>query len=268
MELVKKLDDVKNLTNNKLIGAPDLINSEIQFHGRNNILVCEGTINLVNSNIVFQGNNSIIYLSYTKHDYKLMVFVRSDSTIFLGKNNEIGSKFNINIQEHQNLIIGDDCIIGNDVTIRTCDTRAIYDSNTKKRINFSESIFIGDHVWIDHFSYISRGVHVGSGAIVAVHSFLSPYCKVHSNNYVMGNPIKVFNDNVFFTKEFTGSYNVEDTMNFSSYKSDIFHYDFVLNETLAMDNIDKILKDLTVDERLDFLEKLFIKNKRKNRFYY
>ena len=127
---------------------------------------------------------------------------------------------------------------------------------------------MGDHVWIDHFSYLSRGVRIGSGSIIGIHSFLPPGSFVHSNDYVIGNPIELFKSNVFFTKDFTGVYNAEDTINFSSYKSDIFHYNYVQNETLSISSVDKILKDLTVDKKLEFIEKLFIKNKRKNRFYH
>lgn len=266
MEVIKNPDDVDNLNNNRLLGNPELTNSEIQFNGINNILVCEGSITLKNSKIIFQGNNSIVYLSYTKHDYNLNVFVRSDSTIFIGKNNEFGSTLNINIQEHQNLIIGDDGAFGNGITIRTCDAHPIYDLEDKKRINFSESIFIGDHVWVDHFSYIPRGVKIGSGAIVGIHSVLPPSVTVKSNTYVRGNPTSLVKGNVFFTKDFTGVYGAEDTLNFAYYKSDVFQYENN-EETLSLDEIDDILKDLTVDERLDFIEKLFIKNKRKNRFY-
>ena len=37
-------------------------------------------------------------------------------------------------------------------------------------------------------------------------------------------------------------------------------------ETLNLDQIDKILKDLNVEDRLEFIQKLFVRNKRKNRF--
>lgn len=266
MESIKNLEDVNSLKNNKLIGNPELVNSSIQFNGSNNILVCEGNINLINSQIVFQGDNSIIYLSYTKHDYNLNLFVRNNSTIFIGKNNELGSRISINVQEHQNVVIGDDGIIGNEVTFRTCDAHGIYDLNSKERINFSESIFIGDHVWIDHFAYISRGVNVGSGSIIGINSFIPPSCSINSNNYVFGNPVQLIRDNVFFTKEFTGVYTEEDTLNFSAYKSEVYKFDFVNGETLSFINVDKILKKLSVDERLEFIEKLFVKNKCKNRF--
>lgn len=268
MELVKDVKDVNDLKVNQVIGNPNLINTIIQFNGINNLLVCEGDIKLVNSKLVFQGNNNVIYLSYTKHNYNLNIFIRSNSTLFIGKNNELGTGIDINIQEHQNVVIGDDGIIGNRVTIRTCDAHAVYDQSTKQRINFSGSIFIGDHVWIDHFTYISRDVKIGSGAVVNINSVIPPSAKIHSNSQVMGNPISLVHNSIFFTKDFTGNYTSDDSLKFSSNDTELFNFKFVNNETLSLDQIDKILKGLSVDDRLEFIEKLFIKNKRKNRFYY
>ena len=267
METVKNLDDISNLKDNRIIGTPEFKNSTIQFRGVNNILVCDGEITLRKCKISFNGNNSIIYLSYTDSDYHMSVIVRNNSTIYIGKNNKMGLRLDLNIQEHQNLIIGDDCIIGNNIKIRTCDAHPIYSYDTKERVNYSQSIIIGDHVWIDHFTYISKGVKVGSGAIVGLNSFLTSSNTIHSNDYVEGNPVRLLNKNVFFTKDFMGTCTPEETVNFSTYKSDVYKYEFVENETLALDKIDKILKDLTVDDRLEFIKKLFVRNKLKNRFY-
>ena len=266
MESVKNPGDIENLKENKVVGEITLENSEIKFYGVNNIFYCDSGIKLKNSNINFVGNNALVYLSYTEKDYVLEVYVRHDSTIFIGKNNEIGVPFSINVQESQNLIIGEDNVIGNDVFIRTIDTYPIYDMDSKERINYSDSVFIGDHVWIDHFTYISRGARIGSGSIVGVHSFIPPYAIVYSNNYVLGNPIVVVEKDVFFTKNFVGIFTSEDTEINSVYNTDLFSYDYVNNETLSMDNIDSILKSLPVDDRLEFIQKLFVRNKRKNRF--
>lgn len=267
MEIVRTTDDIANLKNNQLLGEPQLTNTRIQFGGSNNILVCEGDLKLTNANISFNGSNSIIYLSYSQLDYRFNIVIRNNSSIFIGKNNKIG-RAEIHVEEHQNLIIGDDCTIGSAVSIKTCDSYPIYDSQTKQRVNFSKSILIGDHVWIDNKVYISRGSQIGSGAVINVNSFVPANGVVHSNTFVQGNPIQLVKDNIFFTKDFVGSCTAEDTVNYSTYKSNIFQYEYANSETLSFNKIDDILKSLTVSEKLDFIGKLFIKNKRKNRFYY
>lgn len=266
METIKNLEDINNLVENKIIGEIELENSEIKFYGSNNILFCDSGIKLRKSHINFLGNNSIVYLSYKENDYVLEVFIRHNSTFFIGKNNEVGAPLNINVQESQNVIIGEDNVIGNEVFLRTIDTYPIYDANNGKRLNHSDSIFIGDHVWIDHFTYISRGARIGSGAVVGIHSFIPPLAIINSNSYVIGNPTRVIEEDIFFTKNFVGLFKEEDTINNSEYDSDVYIYDYVKNETLSMSHVDKIIKDLPVEDRLEFIQKLFIKNKRKNRF--
>ena len=115
-------------------------------------------------------------------------------------------------------------------------------------------------------AYISRGVKIGSGAIVDNYSFVPHNARIHSNSLVVGNPVRVEKDNVFFTKEFLGYHTAEDSVNTQDYKSDVFIYEFINQETLNLNQIDKILKELSVEDRLEFIQKLFVRNKRKNRF--
>ena len=264
METVKSLEDIDLLEINQVKGSPNLVNSQIIFKGYNNTLYCESGVNLNNSLISFEGNNSLVYLS--GGDYPINLYLRDNSTVYFGRDNKIISNVNINIQESQNFIIGDDGIIASGVNIRSFDGFPIYDSMTKERINLSDSIIIGDHVWLDHLSYISKGARIGSGAIVGNHAFVAPSTKILSNTYVLGNPVQVVEKNVFFTKDFTGIFNEEDTAHSLSYPSDIYIYEFVNKETLDLNYIDKILKDLIVEDRLEFIQKLFVRNKRKNRF--
>ncbi len=264
METVKNLDDINSLEVNQVKGSPNLVNSQIIFKGYNNILYCESDVNINDSLISFEGNNSLVYLS--RGNYPVNLYLRDNSTVYFGRDNKIISNVNINIQESQNFIMGDDGIIASGVNIRSFDGFPIYDSMTKERINLSDSIIIGDHVWLDHVSYISKGAQIGSGAIVGNHSYVAPSTKILSNTYVLGNPVQVVEEKVFFTKDFTGIFNEEDTANSLNYPSDIFIYEFVHKETLDLNNIDYILKDLIIEDRLEFVQKLFVRNKRKNRF--
>ena len=83
---------------------------------------------------------------------------------------------------------------------------------------------------------------------------------------VGGNPGRIEKDNVFFTKEFLGYHTAEDSVNTQDYKSDVFIYEFINQETLNLNQIDKILKELNIENRIEFIQKLFDKKKKKNRF--
>lgn len=266
MESIKKKEDLDNLKDNKVIGDFEFKNSTINFHGYNNILFCERDIKITNSSINFYGNNSIIYLSYSEHDYRVSLHVFASSVIFFGRDNNIGATLSINVQEHQNVIIGDECIFGPEIDMRTSDGFQVFDGETKRRINGSGTVFIGDHVWLGHRCYVSRGVKIGSGSVVYNNSTILPNTTIKSNTYYAGNPAELIKDNIFFTNDYVGRYTEEQSKDSAMYISEVYLYNFVEKETLSLDKIDKLIKQFSVDEKLDFIQKLLVYSKRKNRF--
>lgn len=268
METVKSSEDIANLEKNRIEGNPEIVNSTISFKGVNNILYCEGNVKITNAKFLFEGNNSIVYLSSALNSqYSFTLVIYNNSTFFIGRGGNMSSPININIQESQNVIIGAECSLSSGVNIRTADIHPIYDNQSKQRINYANSVFIGDHVWIGHLAYVSRGVKIGSGSIVENNSFIHHNSRIPSNSLVVGNPAKLERSDVFFTTEFLGYHSSEDSLNTQDYKSDVFIYEFVDKETLNLNQIDKILKELSVEDRLEFIQKLFVRNKRKNRFF-
>lgn len=266
METITKEDQVENLVENKIQGSFELVNSKINFVGTNNILVFDNNIRLVNANLTFNGDNSLVYLRSNLGDsFRLLIY--SNSTFYLGKNALLGVGVNVNVNENQNVIIGDDGILSNQVKIYSSDYCAIYDSKTKSRKNFSKSIYIGDHVWLGRFTYISRGVNIGSGSIIGDNSFILPNYCVSSNSLVYGNPARIVDNDVFFTKDFVAQFRPDESLESQNYKSDVFIFEFVNKETLNIDSVDKILKDLDIHSRIEFIKKLFVRNKRINRFF-
>lgn len=266
MESINDINQCSALKDNKIIGNPNLINSRVEFTGKNNILFCEDNINIVNSSIQFHGDNSVVYLCFTKSNYPLDIHIFQNSLIYIGRDNKFSPVLHINVQEHQNLIIGDDCIIGSNCNIRTSDAHIVYDSNTKKRVNNSSSVLVGDHVWLAHQVYIEMGVHIGSGAILSNNSHAYKHSLLKSNYLYAGNPARVAQKDVFFTKDYTGNFKEEDTLNVMDYASRIFLFSEVSGETLNFKKINQMISNFSPDERIDFIEKLFIQNKTHDRF--
>ncbi|WP_299524208.1 DapH/DapD/GlmU-related protein [uncultured Methanobrevibacter sp.] len=267
MESVSNIDQIENLENNSFVGKPEFVNSKVTFKGKGNLFFCERDVKLVNASIRFEGSNSLVYLSSTPNSqYPLNLQVYHDSVIFFGRDNNMTAPLNINVQEHQNLIIGDDCNIGSGTNIRTSFAYPLYSSKTKQRINFPGSVLIGDHVWLGHLAYISSGAILGSGSIIDNNSFVPPNYKISSNSFLSGNPVSVVQEDVFFTKDYLGAFNEASSENVNNYVSDVFMYEVIPNESLYFPKIDETLKSLNVDDSLDFIQKLFVYNKRKNRF--
>lgn len=88
---VQTIEDVCFLENgNKILGTfPSMIDSEIVFNGKNNVLFCESGkfgVKLIKSCLKFNADNSVIFLSQNKHNYEqLNVSVYNDNVFYIGK---------------------------------------------------------------------------------------------------------------------------------------------------------------------------------------
>ena len=107
---------------------------------------------------------------------------------------------------------------------------------------------------------------MGSGSIVDNNAYVPSNCKIPSNSFLSGNPVKIIQDEVFFTKDYLGGFNESSSEKVNNYASDVFIYEVVPEESLYFPKIDEILKSLNVDDSLEFIQKLFVHNNRKNRF--
>lgn len=266
MESVINEDQYQTLENNKIIGKPKLTNSTISFSGSNNILYCENNVHIMNSSIRFGGDNCLVYLSSSNSVYPLNLQTFHDSLVYIGKNNNMTPTININVQEHQNIIIGDDGIIGSNATIRTSDAHPIYDIESKKRVNHSQSVYIGDHVWIGHLAYITKGSILGSGCILDNNTYVEGNTFLKSNSLYRGNPAKIIRNNVFFTNEYVGEFTSEDTKSIENYVSRTYFYSHNSEESLSPQKIEEILSKFDIEEKKLFIQKLFIQNKKHDRF--
>ena len=162
MDLIK-IDE----KNNRVLNCePQLINSKIIFNGENNVLICEENVVLNGTIINFYGDNSIIYLSSNYNHYKLFVNIFNNSVLFMDENIYFSSKLFLILSEEKSIFIGKDCLFSHGVAVRLADPHLIYDMDSMKRINPSEDVYFGDHVWIGQDALILKGTNVGSGSIV------------------------------------------------------------------------------------------------------
>ena len=104
------------------------------------------------------------------------------------------------VNEHTQLTIadvveiGEDCVIGRDVVIRSYDGHTIISNDYR----ISKPIKVGNHVWIGQGATILKGVVVGDGAVIAANAVVTkdvPACCA-----VAGNPARVVKENVKWEK--------------------------------------------------------------------
>ncbi len=240
--------------------------SKITFHGTGNVLFVEDGVNLSNSTIGFQGSNSIVYLSKNRHIYYVNISINHNSTVYLGKNCYFNGKMTIVASEQQNIIIGDEGLFSFGIFIRTADPHLIYDGITKKRINPSRSVLIGDHIWLGQNVLILKGSVIGSGAIIGGNAVLSNK-RIPSNTSVAGNPARIMKHDVFFSSECVHAWTDEMTEKYETMDTDKYIY-HPSSDTVDMKFIDEELKNAGNGmERLDIIKEKLAEYTKKDRFY-
>ena len=258
-------NNLLKLEGNEFIGEiPKMTNTQINFNGKNNILICEKGVHLWNSRIDFNSDNSILYLSNNNHDYCVNISMHNNNLCFIGKNNFFNGQVTIVLSESKNVLIGGDCIFSYNIVMRVADGHLIYDSKSHERINHSKSIFIGDHVWLGQNSMIFKGTQIGSGAIVGANSVVSSK-SIPSNTTFAGNPVKLIHEDSFWTGHSVHNWFDEDIKKMENYDSDRFIFN-IDNNTLKFEDIEnKFNSILNAHDFLDYIESNFL-NSGKNRF--
>lgn len=268
MEIVERVEDLDHLKENQFIGVkPSLLNTKITFKGTGNILFCEEGVNLEKSVINFHESNSLIYLGSNTNKYYMTVSIHFDSVLYFGLNNFMQTNMRIILSEQKNIIIGDDGLFSGGIHMRVADPHLIYDCLTKKRLNYSKSIYIGEYVWLGYNAMILKGTEIGSGSIIGGGAVIAGK-KVPSNTSWVGNPAKQVGKSIFFSKLSVHSYREEETAQSQTFKSGKFTYSKSKEENIPFAQIEeKLSRCKTSEEKLQYLQNTLVGNVAQNRFY-
>lgn len=252
---------------------PRLVNSNIVFSGKNNTLYCEKGVTLAGTSIHFSGDNATVYLSESKCPYKLVLTTNNSTVFYMGRNNYINQKMLIVLSEHKHCFIGDDGIFSSGICIRNADPHLIYDCATKKRINNSKSIYLGDHIWIGQDCLLLKGTQIESGSIIGARAVVAGK-KIHHNESWAGNPCKQICKDIFWEGASVHSWS-EAITDLSQEYPNFMHnmavndenqwvYEYNEQEYIAFNEIEKKFLELNNSQHIaEYLKEL---KKDKNRF--
>ena len=183
---------------NFIDGDLQLADSQIIFHGRNNYIVTNGRVELTGSRLEFFSDNSLIFLDQARTKYILDAHLGFGCTVFFGQGAGFGGAVTVTCAEEANVIVGQECAFGAGVRLCAGDLLPVWDELTALRVNNSASIYLGNHVWIAEEAYITRGVSIGSGSIVAPRSVV--FKSVGTNVNLAGNPAEIINKKVCWSR--------------------------------------------------------------------
>ena len=86
------------------------------------------------------------------------------------------------------------------ITIRTGDSHSVLNASSRERINKSQSVLIGNHVWIGNTVLIFKGTQISDNSIVAGGSVVTGK-SFPKNCIVGGNPAKVIKEGADWCSE-------------------------------------------------------------------
>lgn len=155
---------------------------------KNNTVTIGKDIGLSSCTIIVKGvGNTLIIGNYSRLRHMTIEIVGQNCTIEIGENCIIGHGCYLSAKEENiQLSIGNDCMFSRNVNILTSDGHSIYQD--AQRINPAQNIKIGNHVWLADDVTILKGVAIGNGSIVGIHSLVTK--TIPDNSIAVGIPAR------------------------------------------------------------------------------
>lgn len=268
LEDAKIAQDEKN---NKIYSFKDIsewnLNSKIYFKGKNNILFIAKDAKFKDSNISFSGDDSLVFVGNSLVD-KVSIVIFHNQLCYIGNRNYFnpGSMKSLILSEGKHIIIGDHCLFSFNIWFRNADPHLIYDIASKRRINPSKSIVIGDYVWCGQDVGFAKGAFVASGSIIGAKSMVAGKI-YYSNSIYGGNPCRKIKENIFWSRQCVHNWVNETTQKYQKMLTEDFIFNFKKEQFLDPVLLDKKLSSLfSAYEKLEFVYENIYLNTNKNRF--
>lgn len=210
-----------------------MINARVDFGGTGNILYCEEGVNL-NGAIRFPGNNALVVLRSSGHQYKLDLTVHNNCLLYAGKGSYYNGALHAICSEGRYILLGDDCLFSFGVWIRTADPHLVYDAKSRRRLNPSKDVLVGDHVWVGQDAMILKGTHIGSGSIIGARAVTSG--ELCSNASWAGVPARCLREDIFWDDACVHAWTSAQTEESQTYHKEpaLFHRD---GQTMDLDEL-------------------------------
>ncbi|WP_327709060.1 acyltransferase [Streptomyces sp. NBC_00464] len=196
---VRKLERYKDDQGNEIVydGEIRAEKIDIRFKGSNNRLVISPKADIQDLLVTFTGDNGQIDIEQTtkkRAGLRFELRCGHKSQIRIGENVGCAGRTFISAVEGVSVSIGADVMFAKNIEVRGDDTHPIFDVRTEKRVNPSQSIVVGEHVWIAKHAVVMGGVTIGSGSVIGFRSVVTK--SIPNNCTAVGSPARVVRRNI------------------------------------------------------------------------
>ena len=164
------------------------LKNKIRIKGSHNKIVLDDkkSLKISNTKIVIKGSNNTLYIKTNANIRNSFIEIVGDNcSIIIGENCIIGDDCYLSAKETNiDLKIGDNCMLSRNAKLMTSDGHPIYQNN--EIINKAKNITINNNVWIADNVTILKGVEIGNNSVVGIDSVLTKSIPEHS--IAAGNP--------------------------------------------------------------------------------
>lgn len=168
------------------------LNIKVSFRGEGNLLIVDADARAGEIEIQFDCSQGRVEIGKGRKGltpFSGFIRVGQDSTVKIGDFCSTTSPALVSAVEGTSVILGNDCMLASEVQLRSDDGHPIFEVSTGKRVNVSQSITVGSHVWLGWGVVVLGGVTIGDGSVVGVRSVVTK--DLPNNVIAVGSPAKV-----------------------------------------------------------------------------
>ncbi len=203
-KLVKSYRDKKNKkivgSNNQIINDGHVNNSKFDIVGNNNKIVIKKSSSINNVLFFIRGDNHLIEINQNCYIGGGELWIEDNNCAIIINSGTTIESAHLAVTEPQSKIeIHDDCMLANNIEIRTGDSHSIIDANTGQKINPAKNVILQSHVWVGAHAKILKGVTINSNSVIGTSSVVTN--SIPGNCIAAGIPAKVIKSGTNWKRE-------------------------------------------------------------------
>lgn len=181
-------------------GSDIFENCSFECCGQDNIIELKGNVNLSESKVFISGKNNKIIIGQGSYISNATFWIEgNDNEIIIGNGLYSNVNNNFTVMDGKRLIIGEGCLFSSDINFQVGDGHPIYDKEGN-RINLTEDITVGSHVWIGKRAVILKGSKIPEGCVIGTGAVVTGKF-TEKNTVIVGVPAKIVKSNIRWEKK-------------------------------------------------------------------